>query len=123
MDGKAKGKHKILPKDTPEGFEERQTPPGQRQDPQNKKERAKAAAEAEQPDHEKYTGTTDGTPVGQPVGAAGTTSGREKELKEGVLQREQFDTVVEGQLGGGEKTIYSAKDGPPLDAQDPTPRS
>ena len=53
----------------------------------------------------------------------GTTSGREKEPKEGVLQREQFDTVVEGQLGGGEKTIYSAKDGPPLDAQDPTPRS
>ena len=45
---------------------------GQRQDPQNKKERAKAAAEAEQPDHEKYTGTTDGTPVGQPVGAAVT---------------------------------------------------
>ena len=42
---------------------------GQRSDPQNRKERAKAAAEAEQPDHEKYTGTTDGTPVGQPVGA------------------------------------------------------
>ena len=28
MDGKAKGKHKILPKDTPEGYEERQMPPG-----------------------------------------------------------------------------------------------
>ncbi len=45
---------------------------GQRQDPQNRKERAKAAAEAEQPNHEKYTGTTDGTPVGQPVGATVT---------------------------------------------------
>ena len=45
---------------------------GQRSDPQNRKERAKAAAEAEQPDHEKYTGTTDGTPVGQPVGATVT---------------------------------------------------
>ena len=52
-----------------------------------------------------------------------TTSGRDKDLREDAFAREQYDTVVEGRLGGGEKTVYSARDGPPLDAQDPTPRS
>lgn len=55
--------------------------------------------------------------------AQGTTSGEEKRFREEVTPPEQFETVVEAQLGGGEKTIYSAKDGPPLNAQDPTPRS
>ena len=42
---------------------------GLRQDPQNKTERNKAAAEEQQPEYEKYTGKVDGTPVGQPVGS------------------------------------------------------
>ena len=37
--------------------------------------------------------------------------------------RDVIDTVVEGRLGGGEKVVYSSKDGPPLQPQDPTPRS
>lgn len=37
--------------------------------------------------------------------------------------RDVIDTVVEGRLGGGEEVIYSSKDGPPLQPQDPTPRS
>ena len=54
-------------------------PAGQRTDPQNKKERNKAAAEAEEPDHEKYTGTTDGTPVGKPVGSTVRCSPSQKD--------------------------------------------
>ena len=42
---------------------------GLRQDPQNKTERNKAAAEEQRPDYEKYTGKVDGTPVRQPVGS------------------------------------------------------
>lgn len=117
---------RILPEETPNhprSWEDRQTPPGLRKDPQNKTERNKAAAEEQRPDYEKYTGRVDGTPVGQPVGSKDTTSGRDQDLREDAFAREQYDTVVEGRLGGGEKTIYSAKDGPPLDAQDPTPRS
>ncbi|CAL5224906.1 g7670 [Coccomyxa viridis] len=117
-----KDKHPILPSETAEGWEERQTPKGLRKDPKNRVERHKEEEKQKEPDHEKAD-KVDGKPVGQPVGSEETTSGKDKELKEQVFQRDQVDTVVEAQLGGGEKVIYSAKDGPPLDAQDPTPRS
>lgn len=74
---------------------------GYRHEPHNKVDRHKAAdaaarEEAQEPSYEPYTKPPTGSAIGQPV---------------------------EGRLGGGEETIYSPIDGPPLYHSAPTPRS
>ena len=52
-----------------------------------------------------------------------TSSLKSEDVKDGALEPDTIDTVVEGRLGGGEEVIYSPADGPPLHQSDPTPRS
>ena len=51
------------------------------------------------------------------------SSTTDEPVKEGAMGPDVIDTVVEGRLGGGEETIYSPQDGPPLHQADPKPRS
>lgn len=44
-------------------------------------------------------------------------------IRDRAAEPDVIDTVVEGRLGGGEETIYSPIDGPPLHHSDPKPRS
>ena len=48
---------------------------------------------------------------------------KSEDVNEAALEPHVIDTVVEGRLGGGEETIYSPADGPPLDMHAPKPRS
>lgn len=51
------------------------------------------------------------------------SSAKDEPLKDGTVGPHTIDTVTEARLGGGEETIYSPEDGPPLHQAAPKPRS
>ena len=56
--------------------------------------------------------------------AQGTISSiKDDAVRDGTLSPITVETVTEGRLGGGEETVYSPEDGPPLHHSAPTPRS